>query len=111
MLSIRQQKGGFEISFTEPLDQDGEKILSGITLQQWYYQPTSGYGGPKLGLETILPENITLSEDRKKVYLNLPELKPGHVVYFLLPEMIRSESGQKLWSGEAWYTLNQQILR
>ena len=49
---------------------------------------------------------LEISKDRKKVYLEIPELKEEQVVYFRLPEALKSDSGLSLWSSEAWYTLN-----
>jgi cytochrome c len=44
--------------------------------------------------------------DGKRVYLEMDGLQKEHVVYFLLPQSLESATGQQLWSGEAWYTLN-----
>ncbi len=45
-------------------------------------------------------------DDQRKMNLKIPGLKAGHVIYFLLPETMTSAEGLTLWSGEAWYTLN-----
>ncbi len=106
MLAIRAKPNGFEIEFTEPLE-DREWSTDDFSIQQWWYLPTSSYGGPKKDLEHLYPTQISISEDRMKVYLELPSLKKEHVVYFLLSENITNNQGQSMWSGEAWYTLNQ----
>ncbi|MEX2564461.1 MAG: c-type cytochrome [Cyclobacteriaceae bacterium] len=106
MLAIMAKPGGFEIVFTEPLE-EGELDKDLLEIQQWWYQPTASYGGPKLDLEKLAPTQITLSEDRKKLNLKIPGLKEEHVVYFLLKDDLKSINGQPLWSSEAWYTLNQ----
>jgi cytochrome c len=49
---------------------------------------------------------MTVSNDRKKIYLEIAGLKKEHVIYFRLPENLQSASGQRLWTSEAWYTLN-----
>ncbi len=106
ILAIRAKPMGFEIQFTEPVE-NGRKFRSAdFLIQQWWYMPTSNYGGPKLDLETMKIRSISISEDRSRVFLEIPGLKKEHVVYFLLPDDLRSVSGQSLWSGEAWYTLN-----
>lgn len=106
MLAIRAKPAGFEIEFTEPL-QNKDWSVDDFTVQQWWYLPTSSYGGPKKDLEQLNPTMISISSDRTKIYLELPGLKSGHVVYFLLSENITNNNGKPLWSGEAWYTLNQ----
>ena len=106
MLAVRVKPKGFEIEFTEALTPGRELKASDFFLQQWWNRPTANYGGPKLGLEKIKITSVKLSEDRKRVYLEMPGLKKEHVVYLRLPEDLKSGSGQSLWSSEAWYTLN-----
>lgn len=106
MLAIRARPAGFEIEFTEPLKNDQPIRASDFLLQQWRYEGTAGYGGPKLDLEKLEIKNIQVSADSRKISFKIGGLKKEHVIYFLLPETLKSESGQSLWSGEAWYTLN-----
>ncbi|TDE12331.1 c-type cytochrome [Dyadobacter psychrotolerans] len=107
MLAVRAKRNGFEIEFTQPL-QAGYKVPEGeFTIQQWWYLPTEKYGGPKMDQETLSISKMTISNDRKKLLLELPNLKKGRVVYFRLPDNMQSQSGQSLWSSETWYTLNQ----
>jgi len=106
MLAIRAKPKGFEIEFTEPL-QDKEWSADDFTIQQWWYLPTASYGGPKKDLEQLSPTRIALSADRTRLYMELAGLKKEHVVHFHLSETITNDQGQSLWSGEAWYTLNQ----
>lgn len=107
MLAVRAKPNGFEIEFTEPLRHDGEALLRDILIQQWYYRATASYGGPKRGSETLSPAKISISSDRTKIFLDIAGLKKEHVVYFRLPDTLKSISDRKLWSSEAWYTLNQ----
>lgn len=106
MLAVRARPKGFEIEFTEPLKEHQTVTASDFPVQQWYYVGTANYGGPKLDLRDLKVTKLELSSDRKRVYLEISGLKEGHVVYFNLSENLRSESGQPLWSSEAWYTLN-----
>lgn len=106
MLAVRAKPGGFEIEFTLPLSAAIEPQPPNWEVQQWWYLPTESYGGPKMDLETLKIESYEVSEDRKKVSLGIPGLKEEHVVYFRLPESLKSEEGKTLWSSEAWYTLN-----
>ena len=76
-------------------------------IQQWRYEPTKEYGGPKLDLEDLEIEQFQLSEDRKKIYISLSNLKENRVVYFRIVNPFESDLGHSLWTTEAWYTLNQ----
>lgn len=105
MLAIRAMPDGFEIELTEAISPE-DLNPSLLELQQWRYEPTPAYGGPKLDLTQLAVERIVRSDDGKKIQVTVPGLKEGHVVYFKLREDLRSQNGNLLWSSEAWYTLN-----
>jgi len=106
MLAVRAKHNGFEIELTEPLDPGQEIKALDFLVQQWWYLPTENYGGPKMDLEKLKVERISLSKDRTHILLEIPGLKKEHVIYFRIPENLKSATGQSLWSSEAWYTLN-----
>lgn len=106
MLSVMSKPKGFEIEFTEPIDAGTQLKADDFLIQQWWYLPTEKYGGPKLDLEKLNIASLNISGDRLRVYLEIPNLKKEHVVYFRLPDNLQSTRGQSLWSSEAWYTLN-----
>ena len=106
MLAVKSDNKGFHIEFTEPLSPGHGESVEDYLIQQWWYQPTASYGGPKMDLETLKIKAVTVSPDRKSVHLEIPGLKEGRVVYFLLNHEIVSSKGRQLWSGECWYTLN-----
>ncbi|GAB2796439.1 hypothetical protein GCM10027275_47210 [Rhabdobacter roseus] len=106
MLAVRARPRGFEIEFTEPLPAGFQVPTADVTVQQWWYLPTEKYGGPKMDLEELAIKKWTLSEDRRKLYLEIPGLKKERVVYLRLPDDLTSTLGHRLWSSETWYTLN-----
>jgi cytochrome c len=107
MLAVRAKSNGVEIEFTEPLKEGAGTKASDYAIRQWYYKPTENYGGPKLDDKTLPIQKVTLSSDRKKVFLQLAGMKPNHVVYVRLNyQSITSQSGQKPWVTETWYTMN-----
>lgn len=106
MLSVSAKPHGFEIEFTEPLSEEALKHVDEWQVQQWRYESTEKYGGPKLDLQSLPIRQFDISDDRTKVSLEIPGLKERHVVYFRLPENLPAQSGNPLWSSEAWYTLN-----
>ncbi|MGV3639571.1 MAG: PA14 domain-containing protein [Adhaeribacter sp.] len=107
MLAVRARSNGLEIEFTEPL-QPGAGLKPGdYTVKQWWYKPTAKYGGPKMDEESLQIDRVDISSDRRKVLLVLKGMKPKHVVYLRLNiNTMRSMTGRKLWTTEAWYTLN-----
>lgn len=111
MLAVRAKPHGFEIEFTEPLGKDAISDMKNLLIQQWWYQPTPKYGGPKMDLTDLKATRLTLSEDGTRLSLEIPNLQKEHVVYFRLPDTLKSASGQGLWTSEAWYTLNEIPLK
>ena len=107
MLAVRAKSNGMEIEFTAPIEAGSGHSPEEYQVQQWYYLPTENYGGPKLGLEDLEIASINISDDRKKVFLELPGIKAGHMVYIRLHKPFRSNEQQSLWTTEAWYNLNQ----
>ena len=106
MLAVRAKTDGMEIEFTEPLGLDQGNSPGDYTVRQWWYEPTEAYGGPKMDEERLAVRSVNISDDRKKVFLELEGMKEGHVVHFRTGQFI-SASNNEMWSTEAWYTLNQ----
>lgn len=107
MLAVRAKSDGLELEFAAPIELGSGHHPGEYEIQQWYYLPTENYGGPKMDLETLEIRSIHLSEDRKKVFLELPGIKAGHVIYVRIYQPFRSEEEQSLWTTEAWYNMNQ----
>lgn len=107
ILTISVQPDGFRIVLTEPLADSVEIGPEDLQIQQWRYEPTENYGGPKLDLQTLQASNISLHKDRKTLEVTLPQIKAGHVVYFKLSDQFKNKEGEGLWNRESWYTLNQ----
>ncbi|WP_324650791.1 family 16 glycoside hydrolase [Georgenia sp. H159] len=107
MHEVRVVEGGFEIEYTQPLSEEtAQGIAEAYQVTQWRYVPTSDYGGPKVGEETLPVTSAEVSEDGTTVTLAIDGLEPGHVVHLRSPRPFTDSSGQELWSTEAWYTLN-----
>ncbi|MFT4666861.1 MAG: cytochrome c [Gammaproteobacteria bacterium] len=107
MLAIRAKSNGVEIEFTEPLREGEGWDEKNYLIKQWYYKPTEDYGGPKKDLKNLSILSVNISNDRKKVFLELDGMKEGHVVYVKLQSPFISDKGTQIWATEAWYTLNQ----
>lgn len=106
MLAVRAKSNGIEIEFTEPLREGDGWDANAYDIQQWYYQPTKEYGGPKLDETKLNIRSVNVSDDRKKVFLELDGMKENHVIYIHLLDHWLSANNNGLWSTEAWYTMN-----
>ena len=107
MLAVRAQSDGLELEFTAPIEMGSGQRAEAYRIQQWYYLPTENYGGPKMDLKELEIKSVHLSDDRKKVFLELPGMKAGHVIHVRIYQPFRSSDKQSLWTTEAWYTMNQ----
>src|SRR5690606_13093053 len=81
MLAIRARPDGFEVELTEPLASDYAINPDAFKIEQWRYEATAAYGGPKLDHEQLRIRNIQLSDDYRKVRLVMEGLKEGRVVH------------------------------
>ena len=107
MLAVRARPDGFEIEFTEPMAEGVGESPDDYEVRQWRYEPTEEYGGPKLDEEQLEVENVEVSGDRRSVRLAIGGMEADHLVYIHLNDSaMRSAEGRRLWSTEAWYTLN-----
>ncbi len=76
-------------------------------MKQWFYHPTDQYGGPKYDARRLSVSSLRVGPDRKRVWLEVEGLRPGHVVYLHVDGRITSDAGEAAWVHEAWYTLNE----
>ncbi len=106
MLSVSAHSDGFEIAFTDAIAVGQQLSANDFRVEQWYYEPSAEYGGPKLDHRALDITHFSLSPDRRRVQLQLAGLKPDHVVYFRITRPFHSASDRSLWTTEAWYTLN-----
>lgn len=107
MLAVRAKKNGMEIEFTEPMAAGIGLSPADYLMKQWRYVPTEQYGGPKVDEEFLTIDSVTVSPDRRKVFLECKSMDPGHVVYIKLGHGLHSQAGRLAWATETWYTLNK----
>ncbi len=109
MLAIRAKANGLEVEFTKPLRAGVGTQTEDYKVQQWYYTWTEeGESQQKRELENLIITSVSISQDRKKVFLELPGIKEEHVLYVQLQPMFLSEENEQLWTNEGWYTLNKK---
>lgn len=106
MLSVKAMNEGLEIELTDALAIGEGQSIDDYEVKQWYYLPDENYGGPKIGEENLVINEVLISDDRKKVYLGIDGIKEGYVVYLRLKGRMISANNQSLWTTECWYTMN-----
>jgi len=106
-LAARLHSDGIELEFTVPLAPEQGWDPHAYFATQWGYQPTQTYGGAKVRHRRSEVRSASVSEDRRRVFLELPGLLQGEVLHLRLSESLVGEGGQGLHAGELWYTLNR----
>jgi hypothetical protein len=106
ILSMRANKDGFTLDFTEPVDPASAGNPASYAMQAWTYIHQSGYGSPEVDQATPQITAATVSADGKSVRLSIEGLVRGHV-HHLNSKGVKSTTGAALWHPDAYYTLNE----
>ncbi|MFT3685108.1 MAG: hypothetical protein QM783_09320 [Phycisphaerales bacterium] len=104
MSAVRAMPDGFDVQFTREVDGAWLANSANYTIKQWTYQPTDEYGGEKKQVETLTVAEAKPTGNGKRVFLRIPGLKAERTV--LIRTDPTSTGGEKIWSTEAFYTLN-----
>lgn len=106
-LQFHAKKNGLEFEFTLPLSPESAKDLANWGVEQWNYVWSPDYGSPEVttadsrqkGHDKVDISEVTLSEDGKKVFLKIPQLKP--VMQMRVRCKLTSKDGNPI--NREWY--------
>jgi len=81
---LHVRKDGIEIGFTRPIDATAGADDQNYSIEQWNYLWSSNYGSPEFSVEKpndkghdpVEVDAVTVSPDRKSVFLKIATLKP-----------------------------------
>ena len=105
---------GFDLTFTQPVDEQVAANLDNYAVHHYYYayykkeESEDVDTSIQVDVQSIRVTQITISPDRKKVSLTLSDLKPGYI-YELKLENMKSAEGRPLTNKLICYTLNKLI--
>lgn len=108
MLAVRAKSNGMEIELTEPVASTTQIRPEDFEVQQYHYEATERYGGPKHDVEALPVVSANLSDDKRKIFLELDNMQEGKVIYIRIKQPFVSAAEQSLWSTETWYTLTKK---
>ncbi len=100
--SVRIRKSGFELFFSEPIEESGIRP-GGFSARQWWYEPTAAYGGPEKNNSNVPIRAVRAAPNR--IFVKLDGMRPQQVLHMHL-DGIKSKSGRALWTPDFWYTMN-----
>jgi glucose/arabinose dehydrogenase len=102
--SVQAKTNGFLINFVYQYKGQAVEEIKDFTVTSWSYEPTAEYGGPKLDQRTH-KTNALQGFNGLNFHLVVHDFEPGRVYHIVANP--RDGKGDKIWSTEAWYTLNQ----
>ncbi len=109
MQALRIKSDGFEIEFTKPVDAEFAETSASYRVYRWENHARDRRRRRDRSIvEEVEVANVRLSEDGQHVSLELEDFKAGALYYINLDPSMLSVSGEKLWSNEVWYTVNER---
>ncbi|HAV62985.1 MAG TPA: hypothetical protein DCY13_11545 [Verrucomicrobiales bacterium] len=113
VLQARAMEDGLELIFTAPVSREFAGDSDSYFVSQFRYAHHETYGSPEFdhagtpGSATPIEiTGVTVSEDARRVRLNLPGLKTRYVTR-VVASGVESVTGELLRSEELYYTLNE----
>ncbi len=107
MKTVKVRPDGFEIEFTLPVDREHARDLDRYTGRSFTYKYHPVYGSPTILEDTLQIEGLIVSEDGRKVRLQVANLRP-HFIHELRLDGIRAarDTSLALLHPAAYYTLH-----
>jgi hypothetical protein len=101
---MRARPDGFEITFTQPLDEKAAADIASYKLDTYTYIYQSDYGSPEVDKTRPAIKSATVGTDKRTVRLVIEGLQIGHVHELRAPG-VRNSAGAALLHDSAYYTL------
>jgi uncharacterized cupredoxin-like copper-binding protein len=105
MKNILARPDGFEIEFTQPVNQKLAKNPATYEVTGFTYHYHHHYGSEIINSKKAMLRGIQVSADGKKVRLVLDNLRAGYIHEIKLHDLV-TENGLNLLHNTAYYTLN-----
>ena len=106
VLQMKVRSDGFEVVFTEPIEEKSGSDLASYKMDSYTYIYQSGYGSPVVDKSSPTIKSAAVSQDKKSVYLKIEGLVKGNVHELNLPG-IKNAEGTALLHQVGYYTLNE----
>jgi hypothetical protein len=104
--SMRAAPDGFELAFTQPVEESAAADPAAYTMDTHTYIYQKEYGSPDVDQTKPKITRVVVSPDKLRVRLVVQGLVEGHVHELRLPG-VKNAAGQGLVHPEAYYTLHR----
>jgi azurin len=105
MKTVRAQPDGFEIEFTQPVDEKRARNVNSYELTSFTYKYGHKYGSPVINEGNCPIRAITVSPDKLKVRLVVDSMRLGYI-HEIKAAGVRSATNFALLHNFGYYTLN-----
>jgi glucose/arabinose dehydrogenase len=109
ILNMKLTLTGFDLTFTQPLDEATARDLANYRFKSYYYEYHQAYGSPQMDVQPVAVSGATLSSDRKTVSLKLTNLEAGRIYELNLGNLLANNGQKKLANKLICYTLNRLV--
>lgn len=106
MHAVQLQPGGFNVTFTKPVDADFAARVNAYNMSSHTYNYWPNYGSPEVDAKAEKIRAIRVAADGKSVFLEVDNLRVGRVFTLTLDAGYKSRAGDTILHPEAYYTLN-----
>ncbi|RYU96558.1 hypothetical protein EWM59_06585 [Emticicia agri] len=108
IMAMNLTKTGFDLTFTLPLSEEAAIDLANYKFKRYYYEYHQAYGSKQFDVQDIPVKAVKLSADRKKVSIELADMKAGYV-YELRTGDLKTNDDKYLFNNLICYTLNKLL--
>jgi azurin len=105
MRTVNAKPDGFEIEFTQPVDEKRARDVNAYELTSFTYKYGHNYGSPVINTGNCPIRAISVSSDKMKVRLVVDSMKLGYI-HEIKVAGVRSADNFALLHNFAYYTLN-----
>ncbi len=106
MHEVHAKPDGFEITFTQPIDEASAKDLKSYKTNAFTYAYREEYGGDPVDEIDTVVQKVVVANDKKSVRITLDKLVQGDI-HELHLDGIKNTDGEALLHSVAYYTLNE----
>jgi hypothetical protein len=102
---VKAVKGGFSIDFLREVDAKKATDIANYSVSSYRRISTPAYGGPDVDRRIEKIDSVELSANRRRVTVQLPELRTGGFVYEFQLKNVAPEAAE-FFPAEAYFTLH-----
>ncbi|WP_288425238.1 hypothetical protein [uncultured Spirosoma sp.] len=107
ILAMTLTPTGFDLTFTQPVDESTAQQLANYQVRSYYYEYHRAYGSPQKDVQVVPVSAVQLSPDHRTVSLTLARLQPRRIYELHLGKLTGNNGQKKLMNQVICYTLNR----